>query len=178
MTIVWAILLLLTAVIGWVLTLFGAPGNWISVVAVAIYAWLMPNELRVSIGWPIVVGTLLLAILGEVLEFAAGAFGVAKTGGTWRGGALAIVGSLIGGVVGMFVGLPVPLIGSVVAILLFASVGALGGAMLGEVWAGRTWEESWPVGHAAFWGRLFGTLGKIMAGSVIVALIAMGLLLK
>jgi uncharacterized protein YqgC (DUF456 family) len=87
-------------------------------------------------------------------------------------------GSLAGGVIGAFVGLPIPLVGSVIAILLFASVGALAGAMLGEWWKGRDWDKRWQVGRAAFWGRLLGTVGKLYLGSVIVVVVLAALLLK
>ena len=75
-------------------------------------------------------------------------------------------------------GLPIPVVGSVVAILLFASGGALAGAMLGERWKGRDWESSWQVGHASFWGRLLGTVGKLAVGTMIVVVVAAALVLK
>jgi hypothetical protein len=62
-------------------------------------------------------------------------------------------------------------VGNLIAVILFASVGALGGAMLGEYWKGRDWHTTWKVGQAAFWGRLAGTVGKIAVGSVIVVLV-------
>ncbi len=54
-----------------------------------------------------------LAMLGEAIEFAAGALGVGKLGGSKRAAALAVVGSLVGAIGGMFVGLPIPIVGSV-----------------------------------------------------------------
>jgi predicted membrane protein len=62
-------------------------------------------------------------------------------------------------------------IGSIVAALFFGGVGALAGAMIGDVWAGSSFEQSWRVGQAAFWGRLLGTLGKIIIGSIMVSVV-------
>jgi uncharacterized protein YqgC (DUF456 family) len=146
--------------------------------AIAVYVFFTPAGQRLSIGWPVVALVLVLAILGELIEAAASALGVTRVGGSRRGALLAIVGSMIGGVVGAFVGLPVPVVGSLVAILLFASLGALAGAMVGERWKGQEWSASLNVGHAAFWGRLLGTLGKILVASVIVAVAVAALLLE
>jgi uncharacterized protein YqgC (DUF456 family) len=81
---------------------------------------------------------------------------------------LALAGSLIGGIAGIFVGLPIPVIGSLISAVLFAGVGALIGAMLGENWKGRGLNQSWQVGLAAFWGRLLGTLAKTLVASAMV----------
>ena len=40
--------------------------------------------------------------------------------------------------------------------------------MLGESWKGRDLDSGIKVGKAAFWGRLFGTLGKLMCGGLMV----------
>ena len=50
-------------------------------------------------------------------------------------------------------------------------LGAMGGAMLGETWAGRDTETRWRVGRAAFIGRLAGTLGKMLAGAIMLAVV-------
>lgn len=176
----WAVLLLIVLIVCWSLNLVGLPGNWINLAAVALYAWLMPAEQRVDVGW-IVFGMLVaLAVLGEMLEFLAGAAGATTAGGSRRGAALALIGAIVGGIVGLFVGLPlpIPVIGSVLASLLFSAGGALLGAMLGEHWKGRDLDESFRVGHAAFWGRLLGTLGKIVVGCVMIVVVAVGMVVQ
>ena len=176
MSVLWAGLLILVLLAGWSLNLFGLPGNWLNVVAIALYAWLVPAESRWSIGWAVVVAVGLVALIGELIEAAAGALGVSKVGGSRRGALLAMVGAMAGGLLGALLGSPIPVVGSIVGILLLASLGALAGAMIGERWKGRGWAISWKVGRAAFWGRLLGTLGKILTASIIVA-IAVGALL-
>ncbi len=180
MTALWvtlAILLPLVLVAAWLLTLVGLPGNWIMVGIVALYALLVPVERRVDVGWGVVLVLVGLAVLGEIVEFGAGAAGTSRAGGSKRGAAMALLGSIVGGVVGLFVGLPIPVVGSFLAALLFASVGAFLGAMIGEYWEGRTMEVSVPIGVGAFWGRLLGTLAKTMVGAVMIAVTIIALVL-
>lgn len=172
----WATLLVLGVLICWGLNVFGIPGsNWILIGLCALYVWQGPDTGRLALGWTPIWALIGLAALGELVEFVAGAAGVQKVGGSRRSAVLAIVGSLAGGIVGMFIALPIPLIGPLIGAILFAGVGALGGALLGERWKGRQWDETWQVGKAAFWGRLFGTLGKILFASVMVAVVVIGL---
>jgi uncharacterized protein YqgC (DUF456 family) len=178
MGIVWALLFCLILIAGWLLTVLGMPGTWLMLAVSVVYAWLLPaGDSRWGIGWPIVAALLGLALLGELVELAAGALGVAKVGGSRRSAVLALAGSLVGGIAGFFIGLPIPVVGPVVAAVLFAGGGALIGAMLGESWKGRDLDTSWQVGKAAFWGRLIGTLAKTMIASVMVAVGLAALLL-
>ncbi len=165
---VWLILLIVLVIAGWILTLFSLPGNWVIVISTALFAWLAPADDVSGIGmsWLTVLILVGLAIVGEIIEFAAGAMGAKRAGGSRRGAVLAIFGSMVGAIVGGLVGLPIPVIGSVVAAILFAALGALVGAMLGEKWKGRDLAQALEVGQGAFWGRLFGTLAKTTIASV------------
>jgi uncharacterized protein YqgC (DUF456 family) len=171
MSVVGAILLLLVALILWALNFLSLPGNWLVLLAAGIYAYFIPSEMRTDVSWWALSALLVLAVLGELIEFAAGAVGTAKAGGSRRGAALAVVGSLMGGIFGLFVALPIPLVGPILGALLFGGLGALGGAVLGEQWKGKDLDESLRIGQAAFWGRLFGTLGKVLAGAVMLAVL-------
>jgi uncharacterized protein YqgC (DUF456 family) len=169
--IVWAVVLFLLLLICWATNLFGLPGNWAMILAAAVYWWFMPPEIRVNFHWGVLIALAVLAGLGELIELVAGAAGATKAGGSKRGAALALLGSLSGGVLGLFVGLPIPVVGQIAAALIFASLGAMGGAMLGEHWKGREFEEGLKIGQAAFWGRLFGTLGKFACGAVMLVVV-------
>ena len=173
MTIVWAILFVLALFVCWVLTLLGMPGNWLMAVAAVVYCLFGPTETPVEIGGWVALAAIGLAALGEAIEFATAALGAKQKGGSRRASALALIGSMIGAVVGAIfgVGIPVPILGSLVGSVLLAAVGALVGAMLGEQWKGRDLRKSWEVGHAAFWGRLLGTFGKIVIGSILLAML-------
>jgi uncharacterized protein YqgC (DUF456 family) len=177
MYLVWLLLLLLVLALSWCLTLFSLPGNWLIVLAAAVYASLTISDGEPEIGWVTVAVLAGLATAGEVLEFAAGAFGTSRAGGSKRGALLAIAGAVIGSGVGAMVGLPIPVVGSIVGVLLFASLGAMTGAIVGESWKGRTLDESIEVGQAAFWARLAGTLAKIGIGTAMVLVAALAAVL-
>ncbi len=177
MNLLLAILLIVAALACWALTLLNVPGNWLMVGAAALYAYFVPADARVAIGWTVVATLLALAALGEMLEFLASAAGTTKAGGSVRAAVLALVGSLVGAVFGAVLGLPIPLVGPIFAALLFAGLGAMAGALLGERWAGKNLDASWPVGKAAFWGRLLGTLGKVLVGAVMAAVLTAAILL-
>ncbi|MGB7329185.1 MAG: DUF456 family protein [Rubripirellula sp.] len=168
--------LVVLCVVAWVLNLISLPGNWLGVALLALFAWLGPESGRAAIG-PVAVGAaFVFALAGEVIEFAAGAMGAQKAGASRRSTLFAMIGSMIGAIGGAIIGVPVPLIGPVLAAILFGGMGAMAGAMYGEWSDGRAWKESWSIGHAAFWGRTFGTLGKFAAGLVIVSIAIAGVL--
>lgn len=173
----WALSLLTLCVVAWALNLIALPGNWIVVALVGLYVWLGPEEGRVALSWQLAVGTFIVALVGELIEFLAGAVGAQRAGASRRSTLLAVVGSLVGALVGAVVGLPIPVVGSVLAALLFGSAGATAGAMYGEWTNGKSWRDSWTVGHAAFWGRLLGTLGKLSSGLVILLAVLAGLVI-
>ena len=52
------------------------------------------------------------------------------------------------------------------------AAGAFAGAYLGEMWKGRTEDERIAAGQGAFVGKIWGTLGKLACGAVIVAIVA------
>ncbi|MFK8114879.1 MAG: DUF456 family protein [Rubripirellula sp.] len=169
-TILLAIGLILLCILSWGLNLIALPGNWICVALLAIYAWLGPQEVRAQIGYVTVVAAFACALCGEIFEFFAGAVGAKKAGASRKSTFYAVVGSMIGAVAGAVIGVPIPIIGSVIAAILFGGIGAASGAMYGEWTDGRNWRENWSVGNAAFWGRTFGTFGKVTAGIAIIAI--------
>ena len=177
MAVFWCVLLVVILIVGWLMTWMGLPGNWLIVLAAAIYMLLVPQDLRIALGWIPLAAIILLAILGEIFELIAGALGVAKAGGSRRSSILALIGSMLGAMLGLVIGVPIPLIGSLVAAVIFGGLGALVGAALGEGWKGRTFDESLQVGQAAFVGRVLGTGAKIICGTLIVAVVAVALVI-
>ena len=175
-TVVLAIFLVLCCVIAWSTNLIALPGNWIVVGLLGLYAWLGPQESRAAIGYVVVSATFALALAGEIIEFLAGAMGAKKAGASRKSTAYAVIGSIGGAILGALIGLPVPLIGPVLAAILFGGAGAAAGAIYGEWTDGRPWKESWNIGHAAFWGRTFGVLGKVTAGLAILVVAVIALL--
>ena len=168
----FAVLLVLANSAAWFATLFMLPGNWVMLLLTGLFAYFYPDEGGRGVGWMAVVVIAGLTVLGEVVEFAAGAAGVAKEGGSRRGMALSIVGSVAGSIIGAIAGLPIPIIGSIVAAVGGGALGAFVGAYLGETWKGKTSSESISVGGAALVGRLLGTMSKLIVGAIIVVVSA------
>jgi uncharacterized protein YqgC (DUF456 family) len=173
----WAILLLVILIVCWGTNLIGLPGNWLALVAACAYAWLMPAGHLADFGWVVLCILLLLAVLGEIIELAAGSAGARGAGASRRATALAMAGAIIGAIVGLFIGLPIPVVGQVLASLLFRGLGAMLGAMLGEGWKGRGLKDILRVGHESFWGRLLGTLGKVYVGGLMIGVAALAMLM-
>lgn len=162
MVYLWALILTLSNALAWGANFFNLPGNWLLLIFSLIYKLILPKDSHPSITWTMLVLALVLAILGEVWEFVAGAAGAAKRGGSRRGAILAIAGSLVGSLGGAVVGVPIPVVGPLIGALVGGAVGAFIGAYLGE--RGRTHEERVEIGKGALFGRLIGTAGKLIFG--------------
>jgi uncharacterized protein YqgC (DUF456 family) len=167
---VWLTLFIMLVIGFWMLNLIGLPGNWM-IVAISLI-WMLFGPANYRFSWIVVLILVLLALVGEAIEFGASVLGTRKLGGSGRGATLSVVGSMIGGIIGAIFGIPVPipLVGILVGSLLFAAAGAWIGATIGEKWVGKPMKESVQIGGAAFVGRLMGTLGKLVVGSSMVAL--------
>jgi uncharacterized protein YqgC (DUF456 family) len=172
-TLVVALLLLVMA--GWLATLVGLPGNWLILATASIYGWLVPAERTIDVGWNWIGALLVLAVLGELFEFLAGAVGTAHAGGSRRSAVFALVGSFTGGITGAIVGVPIPIVGSLVGALLFSGLGAAAGAIFGEWSRGEELRNTMRVGQGAFLGRLLGTGAKVLVGSVMATIVLVAL---
>jgi uncharacterized protein len=161
-----ALLLTLLACACWGANLLGLPGNW-GLVALGTGCWaLLPPDYRSYVAATPLMVIVAVAVIGEIFELIAGALGASRLGGSRRGALLAVAGSFAGGLLGLALGAPIPVIGSIVAALIGSGLGALAGAVIGERWVGKDWEQSLQVGRAAFWGRLLGTLAKAFCGTI------------
>jgi uncharacterized protein len=167
-----AIFLVLLCCAAWLTTLLTLPGNWLVVGLAALFAWWFPVDAGRGIAWQTVGIAAGLAAAGEVIEFSAGAAGAAKHGASRRAVALSLVGAMLGSLAGFFVGLPIPILGPLIVAVVGGAAGAFAGAYVGETWKGRPEAEKLAVGHGAFMGRIWGTLGKLAIGAAIVALVA------
>lgn len=167
--IVLVITLTLIGLGGWIANILGMPGSWFTVVLATLCLWLRPDDVGSHIGWGPLIALVFVAGFGELLEFAAGALGASRLGGSVRGSVLAIGGSIAGAIAGLFFGnvIPIPIVGPLVASLILGACGAFSGAIAGERWAGKDWDSSIEIGTAAFWGRLLGTVGKAVCGTIV-----------
>jgi uncharacterized protein YqgC (DUF456 family) len=164
MVYVYAVVLTPLNVGFWFGIMFNLPGTWLMILFPAILEWWKPGLFMFS--WTTLGVATGFAVLGEVLEFALGAVGSQQAGGSKRAAALAIVGSIVGGIAG--IALPVPIVGT----LIGACLGAFGGALIGDLWAGRSLFQSAEVGRQAAIGRFWGSVVKLAVGAVIVIILA------
>lgn len=152
-------LLALAQVAGLLLIPFGLPGTWLQVLGLVAFAAL--TDFSVVGAVPIAI-VAVLALLGEVIEFALGGRYARKYGGSRR----AAWGAILGGLVGAFVGVPIFLVGSVIG----AFVGAFAGAALLELTRSPDARAALRVGWGAFVGRLVATAAKSAIGVAIAAI--------
>jgi uncharacterized protein len=165
-------LFLIANVVAWIATVFTFPGNWLIVGFAALCAWLLPEQppdRGLGMTWTAVIVLGVLAFLGEIIEFFAGAAGAAKQGASRRAMGLSLVGAAVGSIAGALVGIPIPLIGSIIAAIGGGAAGAFVGAYLGEYWKGRAEQQRLAVSTGAMIGRVLGTVGKLAVGAVMVA---------
>ncbi|MCC9644670.1 DUF456 domain-containing protein [Rhodopirellula sp. JC740] len=171
-----AVGLILFCFAAWLLNLVALPGNWLAIAMMAFYVWLGPEEGRWRLGLFSLVVAFALGLVGELIEFLAGAMGASRAGASRRATLMAIIGSIAGAILGGIVGLPIPVVGPVLAAILFGGLGATAGAMFAEWNNGKPWKENWRIGQAAFWGRTAGTVGKMLAGLAVLVVCVVGVL--
>ncbi|MEZ6044659.1 MAG: DUF456 domain-containing protein [Planctomycetaceae bacterium] len=161
----------------WLLNMLAMPGNWLIIVCAAFFIWLYPYPGTEGEGleWWMVIGLVVIAVLGELIEFAAGAVGAAKQGASRRAMVLAVIGTMIGSLLGAGAGVPIPVVGPVIGALGGGALGAFAGAWVGETWKGKTAQESLNVSKGAMVGRILGTLGKLLCGTMMLVLMIVDL---
>ena len=149
----------------------GLPGTWImiglAVIIELVDRWYLPAGEQTTFGWWVLLVCVVLAGIGEVLEFFAGLLGAKKAGSSKRG----MIGSIIGGLAGAVVGtgLPAPIIGTLVGAL----VGTFLGALIGEATGNEAKElkESVKPATGALIGRVLGTLSKLPIAMLVMVIL-------
>jgi uncharacterized protein len=154
--------------------LFTLPGNWIIVGLTVLFALFVHLHSGAGISlWSAGV-VVSLALLGELIELAAGAAGAAKSGGSRRGMILSMVGAMLASMAGASLGffIPIPVVGPLIGAVAGGAVGAFAGAYAGESWKGRSEDQRVAIGRAAMIGRVLGTVGKLGIGAIMVVVAA------
>lgn len=138
------------------LTPLGLPGNWviIAILAAAAFAG--------EVGPATLLVALVVAFIAEAIEF----FIVKRFNLRYGGSNRAFWGALGGGMLGALIGLPVPILGSIVA----GIVGSFVGATLVTFAEARTVSTATRVGWGVALGRMWAAAAKTAAGFVIVVL--------
>jgi len=166
MTIAAAIISVLGALAGVVLTFLTLPGIWLMLL-IALLCDLWRPELY---SWWALGAVAATAALAEIAEFLAAAAGSSKSGGTRTGAIAAIVGAIAGMIAGTILLPMLPIIGGVLGGIVGAGLGAIAGERAIER---RTWSESWKSGRGAMTGRAISIVVKgafsIVAAAILIA---------
>lgn len=140
----------------------GLPGLWIMVGVAAIGA------IVGEVGLLALLGCVILAVAAELIEF----YLLRRLTRQYGGSRKAFWGALGGGLAGVLVGAPIPIIGSVIAGML----GVFAGAAIVTYAETRQFDAAQRVGWGALLGRMFTAVAKTAAGIAILVIAAAALL--
>jgi uncharacterized protein YqgC (DUF456 family) len=152
-----ALLLMLAGLIGSLVP--GFPGTSLVLVAAVGHRLYFGQA---SISNPVLIILIILTLVSVVFDFLAGMLGANKFGATWRGA----TGAVLGGIVGLFFGLPGIILGPFV------------GATLLELLGGREFEKAAKAGLGATLGLFAGIVGKFSISVVMILLFTTNVILR
>lgn len=168
MELLWLAIMLFASLLALGMALLTLPGVWfLLIVAGGVQWWGSTYAQTVFPVW-LLVTCVAIALLGEVLELVASAYGSKKAGGSRSAAIGSIFGAIIGAIIGTFV--PPPPLGTVIGSAIGAGLFAM---LLQRYYTGSTMQHSTKVGIGAAAGRLAATLIKVS----IVGLVGMSLII-
>jgi uncharacterized protein len=151
---IYYLLLLLAMTASVFVILFGVPGSWALIGFALIYAWITHFRF---LGSDTLIVLLVLAVISEIVELMAAGVAAKAAGGSSRASLGAIGGGFVGGIIATFF-IPVPIIGTLIGVV----VGAFLGSLVFEHSLNSDPGHLLRVGVAAAKGRLLGTLLKLI----------------
>jgi len=134
------------------------PGSLIVWLGVIVHKLWMGDA---SVSWKIVILTGLLTLIGQLADLVMGVWGARRFGATWKGA----VGAFAGACAGFF--LPPP--------LLWLVIGPVLGAVIGELFAGRSLMQGSKAGFGTVVGSVLAFAVKFGLSVCVVALFFLGL---
>jgi hypothetical protein len=152
-----ALLVMLAGLLGGLIP--GFPGSLLVLVAAVGHRLCFGP---VSVNQSVLIILILLTVVALVFDFVAGWFGANKFGATWRGAA----GAVLGGIIGLFFGLPGIIIGPFV------------GATLLELSGGREWKPAAKAGLGAMLGLFVGIVGKFSINVIMILLFTTNVIVR
>ncbi len=161
---VYLLILVLLNTCWLMLVLFMLPGNWLMVIGTCLLAWWKWDT--GVFGWPVLITVTVLALIGELIEFFAGAGGAKKAGSGWLGALSAVGGAVLGALIGTPL-IPVPVVGTILGACFGAGLATWGTERI----AGKEHKASVRSGVGAGTGVLIGTVSKFAVGCLIWLLI-------
>jgi uncharacterized protein YqgC (DUF456 family) len=155
-----SILTLLIALVAVLLNIVSLPGNWLVLVAGIGMCWLH-NGSRPH--WIFLLFILFVLLIAELIEFLSGMVGARKFGASKKAAWAAIVGAMLGGLIGI-PPITAPTLG--MDHLFAAILGAFIFAWLAEIIGEKPMKEALLAALGAALGRTTGLISKIVAGLV------------
>lgn len=152
-----ALLVMLVALVGNVVP--GIPGTPLALIAAIGHRLYFGQT---SINNIVLIVLILLTVVALVLDYLGSALGAKKFGATWRG----MVGAVVGGIIGLFLGLPGIILGPFVGATLFE--------MLGD----KEFKNAAKAGTGAVIGLALGAIGKSALCVVMIALFAVNVIAR
>lgn len=134
------------------------PGNFIVWAGVIVHKLWLGDA---SVSWKIVLITGVLTLIGQTGDLFLGIWGARKFGASWKGA----FGAILGACIGLF--LPPP--------LFWLIVGPVIGAVAGELYAGRTWQEGSRAGVGTLIGGAVAFAVKFGLSVCVVGIFVLGL---
>ncbi len=154
----WLILLIILNAFWLALVFFSLPGNWLMIITTILFALWQKNIFSIYT----IIAAVIIAFLGEVFEFFAGAGGAKAAGGGKKAMAAAIIGAILGAIIGTII-IPIPILGT----LLGSAIGAAIAVLTVERKAGKELKPSLKTAAGAGLGQFVGLGAKFIAGVVI-----------
>jgi uncharacterized protein len=157
-TLLWvlSVALIAVGVAGTVLP--ALPGTVLVLAGIVLGAWI---DDFTRVGWGVVAGAAVLAVIAWVLDYVAGLLGARKAGASRQ----AIVGAALGTLAGLFMGL--------IGVLFMPLVGAA----IGEWLARRDHGQALKVGVATWLGIMAGMVSKVVIAFMMIGLFVAALLI-
>lgn len=159
-----SILAIAIMAVGLLVIPLGLPGTWLMILVLGVAAYYQ------AVGLVALFASTALALVAELAEYSVTKRVTARYGGSRK----AFWGALLGGMVGIFVGIPVPVVGSMLTGLL----GSMAGAVLVTYLETRHLPSAGRVGWGVLLGRGLSIGVKVAAGVVILVLGAAALLVR
>ena len=168
--------LIVASVAAWIGSFYRFPGNWVVVALSALSAYFLPqkNE-QLGLTWTTVAVLAGVAVVGELVEYFAGRSAGHAGGVHRRSLVIAMIGGISGALIGSVLTLPIPIIGPSLSLLIGTLAGVAGGAYFGEVLYSERQGWSRLSIHTSLVTRLLGTVGKLIAGLTMVAILTSAL---
>lgn len=163
MTILVTILLFLAVLAGLVMIPLGLPGLWLVVAAL-----LAGGALLEAVGWTLPLVALGAAAVAEGVELLT----VRAMGKRYGGSPRAFWGAVLGGMAGLFVGVPVPVVGP----LITGFLGTFAGAWIVTFLETRDLRRSGQVGWGVLLARTVAVGLKVGVGVALLGALALALI--